>query len=78
MTLWEISEEYPAISDHELLLLRWEDIDVGLFQPNTSRATSWDIQGLIDDKNQLQKAQQRWKTQSQDQLILHSLRVLSS
>ncbi len=38
-----------------------------------SRATSWDIQGLINNKDQLQKVQQRWKTQSQDRLILQNL-----
>lgn len=35
LTLWEVPEEYPALSDHELILLRLEDIDMGLYQPNT-------------------------------------------
>ena len=30
LTLWEISEEYPALSDHELILLHWEDADIRL------------------------------------------------
>lgn len=60
LTLWEIPEEHPAISDHELILLRWEDIDIGLSQPNAGKATGWDVQGLIDNKDQLQKAQQEW------------------
>ncbi len=56
LTLWEIPEEYPALSDHELILLRWEDINHDLSQSNTARATRWDIQGLVSDKDQLSKA----------------------
>ncbi len=26
LTLWEIPEEYPSVSDHELILLQWEDL----------------------------------------------------
>ena len=26
LTLWEIPEEYPSLSDHELILLQWEDL----------------------------------------------------
>ena len=26
LTLWEIPKEYPSISDHELILLQWEDL----------------------------------------------------
>ena len=72
LTLWEIPEEYPALSDHELILLRWEDIDVGLSQSNLSKATGWDIQGLIDNKDQLSKAQKEWVIQSQKRPILQS------
>lgn len=43
-TLWEISKEYLV---HKLILLRWEDIDVGLSQPNAGRATGLDTQSLI-------------------------------
>ena len=31
-------------------------MDVSLSQPNISRATGWDIQGFIGDKDQLSKA----------------------
>ena len=64
LTLWEIPEDYPTLSDHELILLRWKDIDVSLSQSNIGRATGWDIQGLIGDKNQLNKAKETWVTQS--------------
>ncbi len=70
LTLWEIPEDYPALSDYELILLRWEDIDVNLSQPNISKATGWDIQGLIEDKDKFSKAQKEWVSQSQERPIL--------
>lgn len=27
LTLWEIPEKYPLLSDHELIVLYWEDLD---------------------------------------------------
>ena len=30
LTLWEIPEDYLVLLDHELILLRWKDIDVSL------------------------------------------------
>lgn len=38
LTLWGIPEDYRALSDYKLILLRWENMDVSLSQPNTSRA----------------------------------------
>ena len=73
LTLWEIPEEYPALSDHELILLRWEDIDHSLSQSNTSRATGWDIQGPMEDKNQFNKAKKAWITQSRERPILDQI-----
>lgn len=57
LTLWEIPKDYPALSDHELILLHWEDINYNLFQPNISKAIGCDIQGLIEDKHKFSKAQ---------------------
>ena len=51
LTLWEIPKEHPALSDHELILLRWEDADIGLSQLKRGKATGWDIQSLIDNKD---------------------------
>ncbi len=51
LTLWEIPKEHPILSDHELILLRWEDADIGLSQPKMGRATGWDIQRLINNKD---------------------------
>lgn len=51
LTLWKILEKYPALSDYKLILLYWEDINISLSQSNTGKATRWDIQSLIGDKN---------------------------
>ena len=39
---------------------------MSLSQPNTGRATGWDIQGLIGNKDQLSKAREEWVTQSHE------------
>ncbi len=39
LTLWEIPEECPVLSDHELIVLCWEDIDQNVTKFSTSRIT---------------------------------------
>lgn len=55
LTLWEILEDYSALSNHELILLHWEDKDINLSQPNISKAIGWDIKGFIKDKDKFNK-----------------------
>ena len=70
LTLWEIPEEYPALSDHELIFLRWEDVDLNLSQTDKGGITGWDIKGLVEDKDQLSKAKETWISQSSKRPIL--------
>ena len=72
LTLWEIPEEYPALSDHELIVFCWEDIDPNLFKPGTGKSTGWDIQSFIKNKDQLEAAKAEWKMQTQVRPILQS------
>lgn len=65
LTLWEIPEEYPSLSDHELILLRWEDISYTLPDKEVAAPTGWDIQGLIDSPEKLQSAYRDWLSRSQ-------------
>lgn len=55
--LWEIPEEYPSLSDHELILLGWDDVEQQN-QPSLSKgtATGWSIQKLLEDETLVQKA----------------------
>ena len=53
MTLWEIPEEYPSLSDHELILLRWEDISYNLPEKTEAAPIGWDIQGLVQSPEKL-------------------------
>ena len=70
LTLWEIPEEHPSYSDHELIVLRWEDVEYNLTNKSCEKITGWDIQGLIGDKNKLQAAQSEWTNLSQNRHII--------
>ena len=43
LTLWEIPEEYPSLSDHELIVLRWKDVDYNSVSSKDGQITSWNI-----------------------------------
>lgn len=62
LTLWEIPEEYPSLSDHELILLQWEDLpfDTGHLIPAVS--TGWNIRSLLNDKTLLKVTEDEWRT----------------
>lgn len=72
LTLWEILEEYPALSDHELIVLHWENIYQNVTKFSTSRITGWNIQNLIENKDQLIIAKAEWEVKSQNQPILQN------
>lgn len=61
LCLWEIPEEYPSLSDHELILLGWDDIEQQN-QPSLSKgsSTGWNIQKLLEDETLFQKAKTAW------------------
>ena len=61
LCLWEIPEEYPSLSDHELILLGWDDIEQQN-QPSLSKDTStgWSIQKLLEDEILFQEAKTAW------------------
>ena len=40
LTLWEISDEYPSLSDYELIILRWEDVDYNSASSKGGQMTS--------------------------------------
>ena len=57
LQVWEISEEYPFLSDQELIIMEWEDMD--LSEENEKKEvtmTGWNIQKLLQDKSLLQAA----------------------
>ena len=53
LMLWEIPEEHPSLSDHKLIVLRWEDVDDKLTNESSERVTSRDIQTLLNDQDSL-------------------------
>ncbi len=73
LTLWEFPEEYPVLSDHELINFCWEHIDLNSSKFGIGRITGWDIQNFIENKDQLKMAKAEWKLQTQVQPILQNL-----
>ncbi len=53
LTLWKIAKESLALSDHELIMLYWEDIYQNVTKCSTGQITEWNIQILIENKDQL-------------------------
>lgn len=56
LTLGKIPEDFPSLSDHELIILRWEDLDFNPKDQRSGAQIGWDIQGLIENKVQLDLA----------------------
>ena len=54
LTLSEILGEYPLLSNHELIVLRWEDVGYNSVNPKDGQVTGWDIQGLINNEKNLE------------------------
>ena len=70
LTLWEIPEEHPSFSDHELIVLRWEDVEYNSTNESCGRVIGWDIQGLINNPDSLQVAQREWARSTQNRHII--------
>ncbi len=51
LPVWEIPEEYPLISDHELILLRWDQVAHQNSTLSLGTPTGWIIQKLLEDEN---------------------------
>jgi ribonuclease HI len=57
---WAIDKDHPTGSDHETILLEWDDL--GQTRTETSKAiTGWQIEALIGDEEAKTKATQTWK-----------------
>lgn len=59
--VWEILEEYPFLSDHELMMLEWEDIGVESQENQQPAMNGWIIQNLLQDKTFWQTAKDKWE-----------------
>lgn len=61
LRVWEIPEEYPSLSDHEFILLEWEDIGLGCHENQQLAMTGWSIKNLLQDKGLWQAAKDEWQ-----------------
>lgn len=66
LTLWEIPEKHPSFSDHELIVLRWKDVEYNSINKSYGRVTGWDIEGIINNSDSLQAAQLEWVKSTQN------------
>ena len=54
---WLIPErDYSSTSDHELILIGWEDQENDLILLDGGRPTGWDIKSMLEDGELLKKA----------------------
>lgn len=70
LTLWEIAKDYPSLSDHELISLRWEDTSYDLPSKEAAVPTGWDTYGLTKSSDNLESARIDWIGQSKSQKLL--------
>lgn len=61
LCLWQIPEEYPSLSGHELILLGWDAIEEQSqpYSPKKS-PTGWSIQKLLEDDTLFQQVKTAW------------------
>ena len=64
LRVWEIPEEYPSLSDHELIMLEWEDLGMKNPEDPQLAMSGWSIQNLLQDKDLWQAAKEDWKKSS--------------
>lgn len=67
LRVWEIPEEYLSLSDHELILVEWEDIETQGRGNKQAAMTRWNIKNLLEDNKLLQAAKDEWNKASEDQ-----------
>ena len=72
LTFWEISEEHPSLSDHKLIVLRWEDVDDKLTNKSSGRVTGWDIQMLLNDQCSLKATHLKWIKSTENCYIINN------
>lgn len=58
--VWEISEKYPSLSGHELILMGWKDLKTQ--EPGNQQAamSGYSIKNLLENNNLLQAAKNEW------------------
>ena len=59
--MWEIPEEYPSLSDHELILMEWENVEIEDHGKKQAIMSGWSIQKLLEDEKLLYAAKEEWE-----------------
>ena len=73
LRVWEIPQKYPSLSNHELILIEWEDIDTKSCGNTQAAMSGWSIKNLLEDDKLFQAAKGEWKKTNMDQQSLDLL-----
>ena len=73
LRVWEIPEEYPSLSDHELILIEWGDSNAQGQENSQAAMTGWSIKKLLGDDKLLEAAQSNWKRLNKNHQLLDLL-----
>ena len=65
----EIPEEYPLLSNHELIIIEWEDIYTLSYQTQAS-ISGWIMKILLKDEKLLETVKDEWNRTSGDHQLL--------
>ena len=71
LRIWEIPEDYSSLSDHELILIEWEDIDTQGQEKSQAAISGWSIKNLLRDEKLLKAAEDDWKRLNGDRQPLN-------
>ena len=72
LQIWKIPEEYLLLSDHELILLEWEDLEIRGQEKYQLATKEWSIKNLLQDKKFWLAAKEDWEKVSGEQKYLTS------
>lgn len=73
LRIWKIPEEYLSLSDHEFILIKWEEIDIPDQKDTQAVISGWSIKTLLKDDKQLKDAEKDWKKVNRDHHFLDLL-----
>ena len=59
LRVWKIPKKYLSLSDHELILMEWEDIKIEDNKKKQATMSGWSIQKLLEDEKLLKNAKEK-------------------
>ena len=70
---WTIEEEYSTLSDHELIVFEWLDLDLNQSKSCNQETTGWNIKNLQENEKQLNLTYSHWQEISKNRSLIDIL-----